>query len=194
MPCLCDFFQGWGDPEKRPWREDSKLRGTLDLMAVNVISASGRQTSKGGGAHAPWAPCPLSYMDMAPSARGDQSPSYYSQHGGRHRSRRGPPSLERKVPTAAKEGGQVQGHMYMQHSTVIFEAQAPEGPWGVSSEQSELHQADYLFAPASPPRVSFSSHIAHGFFVTAALGTESSQPGCPPASAGSHQATVRPMP
>lgn len=152
MPCLCDFFQGWDDPEKRPWREDSKLRGTLDLMAVNVISASGRQTSKGGGAH----------------ALGTRDPPVRASMGGGTEAGRRPQSLKCKVPTAAKEGGHVESHIYTQHWTVISEAQAPEGSWGVTSEQPELHQANYLFAPTPPPRVSSSSHLAGGFFVTVA--------------------------
>lgn len=131
-------------------------------------------------------PAPFSIWTWLLLPLGTRAPPVRASMGGGTEAGRRPPSLKCKFPTAAKEGGQVEGHMYMQHWTVISEAQAPEGPWGISSEQSELHQADYLFAPASPPRVSFSSHIARGFFVTAALGTESSQPGCPPASVGSH--------
>lgn len=133
----------------------------------------------GHGSFCPWGPETLL---LEPAWRGDTEAG------------RRPQSLKCKVPTAAKEGGHVESHIYTQHWTVISEAQAPEGPWGVTSEQPELHQADYLFAPAPPPRVSYSSHLARGFFVTAALGTESSQPGCPPASLGSHQATLCPLP
>ena len=125
---------------------------------------------------------------------GTRDPPVRASMGGGTEAGRRPQSLKCKVPTAAKEGGHVESHIYMQHWTVISEAQAPKGPWGVTSEQPELHQANYLFAPTPPPRVSSSSHLAGGFFVTVALGTESSQPGCPPDSVGSHQATVCPLP